>query len=185
MVLLPNPEFRGWARRADGYPLGTGCAPSPLQRRFGLAALAVEAALGLREPVLGIGLGSEALGIAEQVAEPELGLGPMEMAAGLGRAGRDAIKIAVQCDSLAESLRVLQLAHGRRNIVAVPMGETALPARILALRQGSALAYAPIAQSTALGQISFREVERVYRLRRRFGRSKLGINPEKQDPFAV
>ncbi len=85
------------------------------------------------------------------------------VAAGLGRAGRDAIKIAVQCDSLAESLRVLQLAHGRRNVVAVPMGDTALPARILVLRRGSALAYAPVENATAPGQVSLDEMVHLYR----------------------
>jgi len=58
------------------------------------------------------------------------------------------------------------------------MGEDVQAARILALRQGSALAYAPIAQSTAPGQIAFSDTERVYRLRRRFGKSNSGINSQ-------
>jgi len=89
----------------------------------------------------------------------------------------DAIKIAAVCRSLGDVERLLRLASGRRDVVVVPMGDDVLPARILALRQGSALAYAPISQSTAPGQIPLEETERVYRLRRRFGKSHVGINP--------
>lgn len=90
----------------------------------------------------------------------------------------DLIKIAAACRSLAEVRRLLELAHGRSDAVVVPMGDDALAARILALREGSALAYAPIGQSTAPGQIPFGEIERVYRLKRRFGNSKTGISPQ-------
>src|SRR6202035_3102167 len=72
--------------------------------------------------------------------------------------------------------RLLEVARGRPDVVVVPMGEGMLAARILALREGSALAYAPIAQSTAPGQASLDELDRVYRLRRRFGKSNAGIN---------
>jgi len=92
--------------------------------------------------------------------------------------GGGAIKIAAACRSLTEARRLLELARGRPEVVVVPIGEDMLGARILALRQGSALAYAPVAQSTAPGQIPFEEIERVYRLRRRFGKSKAGINPQ-------
>lgn len=60
----------------------------------------------------------------------------------LERAGGDAVKVATRCHSLRDSLRVLALAKSRCDIIAVPMGEVGLPARVLALRQGSALAYA-------------------------------------------
>jgi 3-dehydroquinate dehydratase/shikimate dehydrogenase len=43
------------------------------------------------------------------------------------------------------------------------MGELGLPARILALREGSALAYAPIATATAPGQVSLHELKHLYR----------------------
>lgn len=98
--------------------------------------------------------------------------------------GADAVKIAATCRSLADVCRLLESARDHRDIVVIPMGEEMLAARILALRQGSALAYAPIAQSTAAGQIAFDELERVYRLRRRFGKSKSGINP-KTEVYAV
>jgi 3-dehydroquinate dehydratase / shikimate dehydrogenase len=48
---------------------------------------------------------------------------------------------------------VIELARGRSNFVAIPMGEAALPTRVLALRHGSALAFAPVEQDTAPGQV--------------------------------
>ena len=74
-----------------------------------------------------------------------------------------AIKIAAQCNSLAEGLRALRIARGKRNVITVPMGEVATPARILALREGSALAYAPVEAATAPGQISLEEMKHLYR----------------------
>jgi len=81
----------------------------------------------------------------------------------LGRGKPDAIKIAVQCDSLVRSMDVLRLARGRRNVIAVPMGDVALPARVLALREGSALAYAPVDNSTAPGQVALHDMKSLYR----------------------
>jgi len=75
----------------------------------------------------------------------------------------DAIKIAVQCDSLGRSLDVLRLARGRKNIIAVPMGDVALPARVLALREGSALGYAPVENATAPGQATLHAMQDLYR----------------------
>ena len=75
----------------------------------------------------------------------------------------DAIKIAVQCNSLAESRKLLKFAQKRRNIIAVPMGDVALPARFLALRERNGFAYAPVKNSTAPGQISLEQMKRVYR----------------------
>src|SRR5580700_1934858 len=83
--------------------------------------------------------------------------------ADLGRGKPDAIKVAVQCDSLGRSLEVLRLAHGRKNAVAVPMGDVALPARVLALREGSALAYAPVQNATAPGQVTLDAMKHLYR----------------------
>ena len=74
-----------------------------------------------------------------------------------------AIKLAAQCNSLAAGLRLLRLTGGRRNFIAVPMGEVAMPLRILAHRQGSALAYAPIENPTAPGQVSLSEMLSLYR----------------------
>lgn len=75
----------------------------------------------------------------------------------------DAMKIAARCDSLADGLKLLRLARRKRNVVAIPMGEVALPLRILALREGSALSYAPVADATAPGQISLDQMKRLYR----------------------
>ena len=73
------------------------------------------------------------------------------------------IKVAAQARTLADSLRLLRLAKGRGDVVAVPMGEAGLPARILALREGSALAYAPVAEATAPGQVSLHDLKHLYR----------------------
>jgi 3-dehydroquinate dehydratase/shikimate dehydrogenase len=83
----------------------------------------------------------------------------------LDRRGGDAIKIATQARSLNDSLRVLAATKHRRNVVAVPMGEVGLPARILALRHGSALSYASNSQksATAPGQLSVHAMRRTYR----------------------
>src|SRR5260370_7735203 len=82
------------------------------------------------------------------------------------------------CGSLVDVRRSLNPEGGRGEVVVVPMGQDMLGPRLLALRQGSALAYAPIAQSTASGQIPFNELERVYGIRLRFGNANPGINPQ-------
>jgi 3-dehydroquinate dehydratase / shikimate dehydrogenase len=84
-------------------------------------------------------------------------------AAKLWRNRPDAIKIAANSSSLAEGLSLLRLARGRRNIVAIPMGDVALPLRCLALREGSALSYAPVETATAPGQVSLDALKNLYR----------------------
>lgn len=81
----------------------------------------------------------------------------------LSRGRADAVKIAAQCNSLADSLRLLRLVRRERDAIVVPMGEVALPARILALREGAALAYAPVETATAPGQIPLEEMRSLYR----------------------
>lgn len=75
----------------------------------------------------------------------------------------DALKIAAHTRTLVDSLRLLQIARRSPGLVAVPMGEVGLPARILALREGSALAYAPICEATAPGQVSLHDLKHLYR----------------------
>jgi 3-dehydroquinate dehydratase/shikimate dehydrogenase len=75
----------------------------------------------------------------------------------------DAIKIAGAARTIADSTRLLRFAAKSRNCVAVPMGEVGLPARIMAVREGSALAYAPVAAATAPGQVSLHEMKHLYR----------------------
>src|SRR5216684_722371 len=77
--------------------------------------------------------------------------------------GVDAVKIATEARSIHDSVRLLRLARSSRNFVAVPMGEAGLPARILALREGSALAYAAVGAATAPGQVSLDEMKHLYR----------------------
>jgi 3-dehydroquinate dehydratase/shikimate dehydrogenase len=88
------------------------------------------------------------------------------VAADLSRTQADAVKIAARCESLLDARNVLALARGRRDMIAVPMGDEALPARVLALREGSALAYAPVGKVTAPGQISLDEMQTMYRAER-------------------
>jgi 3-dehydroquinate dehydratase/shikimate dehydrogenase len=75
----------------------------------------------------------------------------------------DAVKIAAQSRSIDDSLRLLKVARRSKNFVAIPMGEIGLPGRILALREGSALAYAPVAEATAPGQVSLHALKYLYR----------------------
>jgi 3-dehydroquinate dehydratase / shikimate dehydrogenase len=81
------------------------------------------------------------------------------------RAGRPAaIKIAAHCGSLAEGLKLLRFAKSQTNIVAIPMGDVAMPLRLLSPREGSAFTYAPVEHSTAPGQVSLDEAKRLYRV---------------------
>lgn len=82
----------------------------------------------------------------------------------LARLGAHAVKVAAHCDDLADARRLLGIARGRRNLVVVPMGEGVLAARVLALREGSALTYACVAGATAPGQLSLDALRNVYRL---------------------
>src|SRR5258708_3981140 len=75
----------------------------------------------------------------------------------------DAVKIAAEARTIRDSIRLLRLARKSKNFIAAPMGEIGLPARILALREGSALAYAPVAAATAPGQVSLDDMKHLYR----------------------
>ena len=77
--------------------------------------------------------------------------------------GADAFKVAAMARSLQDCARTLHLARKSRDVVAVAMGEIGLPARVLALREGSALAYAPVASATAPGQIPLSDLKNLYR----------------------
>jgi 3-dehydroquinate dehydratase/shikimate dehydrogenase len=85
----------------------------------------------------------------------------------------DAVKIAAQARRLGDGLRLLRLAKTSHNFVAVPMGAVGLPLRMLALREGSALAYAPVGEATAPGQISLREMKELYRAHNLDGGTKV------------
>src|SRR5262249_31778945 len=65
----------------------------------------------------------------------------------------DGLKIAAQAHTILDSVRMLKTTRRSTRFVAIPMGEAGLPARILALREGSELAYAPVEQATAPGQV--------------------------------
>jgi len=107
------------------------------------------------------------LGEGRQLASAHFFSGPhgpwKRVESRLARSRPDAIKIAARCHSLAESLDLLRLTRGRRDLVAVPMGDVASPARLLALREGSALAYAPVENATAPGQVSLDAMKNLFR----------------------
>ena len=77
--------------------------------------------------------------------------------------GVDGVKVAAMARSIGDSVRLLEWVRKSRQAVAIPMGEIGMPARILALREGSALAYAPVAAATAPGQVHLRELKELYR----------------------
>ena len=77
--------------------------------------------------------------------------------------GVDAIKFAAMANSIADSVKLLKLAKRSPNLVPVSMGELGLPSRILALREGSPLTYAPIAAATAPGQVSLQDLKYLFR----------------------
>jgi len=78
--------------------------------------------------------------------------------------GIDAIKVAAMARTIADSARLLRALRGSRQVIAAPLGEIGLPARFLALREGSALAYAPVAAATAPGQLQLRDCKELYRV---------------------
>jgi 3-dehydroquinate dehydratase/shikimate dehydrogenase len=75
----------------------------------------------------------------------------------------DSVKIATQARTIADGVRLLRFARRSKGCVIVPMGEVGLPARILALREGSDLAYAPVDAATAPGQVSLHDLKHLYR----------------------
>jgi 3-dehydroquinate dehydratase/shikimate dehydrogenase len=83
--------------------------------------------------------------------------------ASISSAKPDAIKIAAQCESLSEARRVMAIARGRRDTIAVPMGDVALPMRVLPLRDGGAFVYAPVENATAPGQVTLNDIVNLYR----------------------
>jgi 3-dehydroquinate dehydratase/shikimate dehydrogenase len=86
-----------------------------------------------------------------------------KVAARLDAGQPDAIKIAARCDSLRECRKLADFGRSRRDAIVIPMGEIALPARILALRESNGFAYVPVENATASGQLPLSEMRDVYR----------------------
>ena len=84
------------------------------------------------------------------------------------------MKVAATCANLRETRELLAQARSRQDVVAIPMGDTGDGSRLLALREGSALAYAAVDAATAPGQLSLDAMHRVYQLNRRFGAGSAG-----------
>ena len=85
-----------------------------------------------------------------------------KVASNLNGVRPDAVKIAANCETLGQAMRLLEFAAKRKKVIAIPMGELALPARFLALRAKMGLAYAPVENATAPGQVSLFEMKQVY-----------------------
>lgn len=103
------------------------------------------------------------------ISHHDFGGTPRNLAAIVSRlraAGGHAVKVAAQCRSVSDSVRICELARGRRDVVAIPMGEFGLAGRVLSLRMGSALAYAAVEQTTAPGQLSLDAMQDLYRAER-------------------
>jgi 3-dehydroquinate dehydratase / shikimate dehydrogenase len=90
-----------------------------------------------------------------------------------GVAGLAALKVAAMAHTLPDPLRLLKQARGRRDVVVAPMGEVGLPGRILALREGSAVTYAPVAAATAPGQVSLSDLLSLYRADELTGKTRV------------
>jgi len=84
------------------------------------------------------------------------------VAARLARNKPSAIKIAARCDSLSECRKLAKFGRSRRDTIVIPMGEVALAARLLSLRERNGFAYAPVENATASGQVDLYEIHRVY-----------------------
>ena len=100
----------------------------------------------------------------------------------LAKGEPDAIKIAAQCDSLGQARQLARFAQGRRKLIAIPMGEVALPARILNLKNKNGFAYAPVEGATAPGQTSLEDLKNLYRADRI--NRKTGVYGVIGDPIA-
>ncbi len=102
---------------------------------------------------------------------------PKDLAAVVRRLERSParyVKVAAECRTIREGLRVLEIAHRRgqarrgmqvrvrKPVIAMPMGEAAVAARVLALREGSALAYGAAGEPTAPGQPTLDELKNLY-----------------------
>ncbi len=72
-------------------------------------------------------------------------------------------KLALRTDSLQGALNLLSLTASRPALIAIPMGEEAFPARLLALRRSGAFAYAGVEQPTAPGQPTLEQLLGLYR----------------------
>lgn len=91
----------------------------------------------------------------------------------LTRGRPDAIKIAAQCGSLEDACKLMNFASQRKRLIAISMGDVALPVRILSLRSRNGFAYAPVANATAPGQTSLEDMQSLYRADRLDSRTRV------------
>jgi len=91
----------------------------------------------------------------------------------LESAGGDLVKLAALTRNYREFVRLLQSAHRRTNVIVAPMGELGQPGRIIAVREGSPLAYATVTRAVAPGQLPLDVMQSVYRVERHNRRTQL------------
>lgn len=94
----------------------------------------------------------------------------------LARLGGDRVKIAVTPRRQRDNVALLQLARRhRRRLIAVTMGTVGIPGRVLALRAGSALAYAAPERgpASAPGQLRWTDMRELYRAHQLRARSRV------------
>jgi len=91
----------------------------------------------------------------------------------LESAGGDLVKLAALTRNYRELVRLLRAAHRRSHVIVAPMGEVGQPGRILAVREGSALAYASVGRPVAPGQLPLETLQSVYRVERHNRRTQL------------
>jgi 3-dehydroquinate dehydratase/shikimate dehydrogenase len=85
-----------------------------------------------------------------------------KVAASLRKNKPDGMKIAARCDSLAECRKLAEFGRGKKDLIVIPMGDVALPSRILSLREPNGFAYAPVENPTASGQVSLEDIHAIY-----------------------
>ncbi|MDO8480464.1 MAG: shikimate dehydrogenase [Nanoarchaeota archaeon] len=71
----------------------------------------------------------------------------------------DAIKIVTTTKSIDDVFTVFELLKGKKDLIAFCMGEKGILSRVLAFKFGSRLSYLRLSQSTAPGQLDFKEME--------------------------
>jgi len=91
----------------------------------------------------------------------------------LESAGGDVVKIAALTRHYRELVRLLRAAHRRKNVILAPMGDIGMAGRIVAVREGSALAYAAAGRPVAPGMLPLEPMQSVYGVERHNRRTQL------------
>lgn len=100
--------------------------------------------------------------------------------------GFDALKIACQCSTTLEALKLLKLQQNAKNLTVVPMGEEVSQLRYLSAHLGAQFIYCSIDnKKSAPGQIAFEEALDQYRVKEAVSFYCLIGNPVAQSPSHI